>query len=141
MIEKYKLVTSNKSALIEMLEAMLSQNEAVQVTAKPWKKERSLSQNALYWVWLTEIAEQVNVNDQYHDKEVWHHYFKRYWCPEKIIPMPVGEDEIIKSTTKLDTGEMHHYLSKIEQWCMEKMIKLTIPENSEYARLTKQQES
>lgn len=56
MIEKYKLVTSNKSALIEALEVMLSQNEAVQVTANPWSSKRSLPANAQVYVWYSHIA-------------------------------------------------------------------------------------
>jgi hypothetical protein len=56
MIEKYKLVTSNKIALIEALEVMLSQNEAVQVTAKPWSGKRSLPANAQVYVWYAHIA-------------------------------------------------------------------------------------
>jgi len=56
VIEKYKLVTSNKSALIEALEVMLSQNEAVQVTAKPWSGKRSLPANAQVYVWYAHIA-------------------------------------------------------------------------------------
>jgi hypothetical protein len=56
VIEKYKLVTSNKSALIEALEVMLSQNEAVQVTANPWSSKRSLPANAQVYVWYSHIA-------------------------------------------------------------------------------------
>jgi len=56
VIEKYKLVTSNKSALIEALEVMLSQNEAVQVTAKPWSGKRSLPANSQIYVWYAHIA-------------------------------------------------------------------------------------
>jgi hypothetical protein len=56
VIEKYKLVTSNKSALIEALEVMLSQNEAVQVTAKPWSRKRSLPANSQVYVWCAHIA-------------------------------------------------------------------------------------
>ena len=88
MIDKFKLIAANKESLVQQLEVMLSLNEAVEVVARPWKIKRSLSQNSLYWRWLNEISDQVAVSDKKHDAEIWHEYFKRYFCPVKIIAMP-----------------------------------------------------
>ena len=106
----------------------------IRVDFKEWRDKRSLSQNKLYWQWLNEISQTQKVNDEYFDSETWHEYFKKYWCPEKYLDLPVGSTSI-KSTTKLDKGEMHHYLNKIEQWCMDKNINITIPINCEYEQL------
>lgn len=140
MIDKYKLVTSNRDALIQQLDVMLGLHKEIEINARPWKSKRSLSQNNLYWQFLKEIASQVQVNHLYFEAETWHEYFKKYWCPEKRVTMPAGEDLFVKSTTKLDTGEMHFYLNRIEQWAMEKMISLTIPDSSEYAQLKRKQD-
>jgi len=140
MIDRFKLVTSNKDSLFNQLNIMLSQNEAVEVVAKPWKEKRSLSQNRLLWQWMNEISEQAVVNDQKHEPEIWHEYFKRYFCPRKIIAMPAGDDLEVKSTKKLDTGEMHHYLNKIEQWAQGHFYTLTIPHNCEYEQLKQRQD-
>lgn len=139
MIDRFKLVTSNKESLFNQLNIMLSQNEAVEVVAKPWKDKRSLSQNRLLWQWMNEISDQAVVNDQKHKPEVWHEYFKRYFCPIKLVPMPAGEDLQIRSTKKLDTGEMHHYLNQIEQWAQGHFYTLTIPHNCEYEQLKQKQ--
>lgn len=139
MIDRFKLVTSNKESLFNQLNIMLSQNEAVEVVAKPWKEKRSLSQNRLLWQWMNEISEQAVVNDQKHKPEIWHEYFKRYFCPIKLVPMPAGEDLQIRSTKKLDTGEMHHYLNQIEQWAQGHFYTLTIPHNCEYEQLKQKQ--
>lgn len=139
MIDRFKLVTSNKESLFNQLNIMLSQNEAVEVVAKPWKDKRSLSQNRLLWQWMNEISEQAVVNDQKHKPEIWHEYFKRYFCPVKLVPMPAGEDLQIRSTKKLDTGEMHHYLNQIEQWAQGHFYALTIPHNCEYEQLKQKQ--
>lgn len=140
MIDRFKLVTSNKESLFNQLNIMLSQNEAVEVVAKPWKEKRSLSQNRLLWQWMNEISEQAIVNDQKHEPEIWHEYFKRYLCPSKIIPMPAGDGLEVKSTKKLDTGEMHHYLNKIEEWAQGHFYTLTIPHNCEYEQLKQKQD-
>ena len=139
MIDKFKLIAANKESLVQQLEVMLSLNEAVEVVARPWKVKRSLSQNSLYWRWLNEISEQVTVSDKKHDAEIWHEYFKRYFCPVKIIAMPAGDDLEVRTTKKLDTGEMHYYLNQIEQWAMGHMYVLTTPDNCEYQRLKNQQ--
>ncbi len=139
MIDRFKLVTSNKQALIEQLTTMLNLNDAVEVVARPWKEKRSISQNSLYWMWLNEISQQATVNDKSHNADVWHEYFKRYYCPVKLISMPAGDDLQVKSTKKLDTGEMHHYLNLIEQWAQGHFYKLTIPLNCEYEQLRNKQ--
>lgn len=140
MIKSFKLVTANRDALIHQVDIMLSQNAAVEVNAKPWSDKRSLCQNRLYWMWLNEISDQAIVNDQKHAPDTWHEYFKKYFCPSKMIGMPAGVDAEVKSTKRLDKGEMHHYLIRIEQWAMEKMFTLTIPLNCEYEQLRKEQE-
>lgn len=139
MIDRFKLVTSNKESLFNQLNIMLSQNEAVEVVARPWKEKRILSQNRLLWQWMNEISEQAVVNDQKHKPEIWHEYFKRYFCPVKLVSMPAGEDLQIRSTKKLDTGEMHHYLNQIEQWAQGHFYTLTIPYNCEYEQLKQKQ--
>lgn len=139
MIDRFKLVTSNKLVLIEQLSTMLSLNDAVEVVARPWKEKRSISQNSLYWMWLNEISQQATVNDKSHNSDVWHEYFKRYYCPVKLISMPAGDDLQVQSTKKLDTGEMHHYLNLIEQWAQGHFYKLTIPINCEYEQLKSKQ--
>lgn len=105
-----------------------------------WRKSRSLSQNSLYWKWMSELSKQAYVNGKQFDGETWAEFFKKYYCPDKVIVMPLGEDITIKSTTKLDAGEMHHYLNKIQAWCMSEGYSLTIPESCEYQKLLDKQD-
>lgn len=100
-----------------------------------WKDKRSIDQNSLYWMWMNEVSEQAKINGKMFEPELWAEIFKKYYCPEKVIELPFGEQQTIKSTTKLDTGEMHHYLNQIEAWCMSQGFMLTIPESSEYKKL------
>jgi hypothetical protein len=105
-----------------------------------WREKRSNDQNSLYWKWMAELSKQARVNGKEFSGEVWAEFFKKYYCPDKLIDMPLGEASIVKSTTNLDTGEMHHYLNKIQAWCMSEGYALTIPENSEYQQLLNKQD-
>lgn len=102
-----------------------------------WRESRSLSQNSLLWKWYGEIAIQASSISK--DPEIWHEIFKKYYCPCKIIEVPGGQIEI-KSTKKLDVGEMYYYLNRIEQYCIDRGYSLTIPESCEYNQLRQKQE-
>ncbi len=44
-----------------------------------------------------------------------------------------------RHTSSLDTGEMHYFLTQVEQWCAQFGLVLTIPNNSEYQLLKEKQ--
>lgn len=134
MIKDFKLEFHNLTALIELIKMALT-NGALRVNVVKWKERRGLSANALYWVWLGHIADNVAVSDKKHSADVWHEYFKNYFCPVKFMEMPAGDDLQTKSTALLDVGEFCFYLNKIEQWAQGHMIELPMPADSEYQRL------
>ena len=47
--------------------------------------------------------------------------------------------DILRSTTKLDKGEMHHYMTQIDVWGTEVGVYLPHPEDSEYMKLMERQ--
>ena len=110
------------------------------VSIKPWRESRSLSQNSLYWKWMGELAPQAKINGKQFSPEIWAEFFKKWYCPSKSVEMPLGEGSTTKTTTNLDTGEMHHYLNNIQAWCMSEGYHLTIPSDSEYQKLIDRQE-
>ena len=101
---------------------------------------RSLSQNALYWKWNTELSGQIKTRTgQEHDPETVHEYFKLKFCPQKEVMF--GKSNLkLQSTTRLDKGEFTFYLNQIEQWAVNLGFILTIPEDSEYRELMKVQD-
>lgn len=126
--------------LNRQLTEALKHNKALRVNVVGWREKRSLSQNALYWVWLSEISRELKPSDQQHKDEVWHEYFKQYFCPAKSITMPAGKDAIVKSTKLLDVGEMCHYMTQIHNWAAGHMLVLPVPEDSEYKQNLDKQE-
>lgn len=100
---------------------------------------RSLSQNALMWKWLTEIAQQTKQKGYGdYDSEDMHIYFKDKFCVDK--PLTIGKTTIqVKSTKKLDKGEMTLYMNQIHQWAVNAGFRLSMPEGSEYMKLMQSQ--
>lgn len=101
--------------------------------------KRSLSQNALMWMWLTEIAQQTKQKG-YGDysSEDMHEYFKAKFCVDKSLT--IGKTTIqVKSTKKLDKGEMTFYMNQIHQWAVNAGFRLSMPEDSEYYQAMQQQ--
>lgn len=87
---------------------------------------RSLSQNALYWRWMNEIAALVSEHTGYEKDEV-HELFKAKFLTPKIVR--VGIDEIKTYSTKgLTTKEMVDYMDRVDRYCIQALgISLPLP--------------
>lgn len=135
---KLKVTAQNADYELSKIKAAAQQQDLT-VEIRPYKKSRSLSQNALYWVWLGEISKKMRSPKGAFSAEVWHEYFKKYFCPTKLKQMPAGEPASIKSTTALDKGEMQHYMNRVYEWSIDKGLFLSIPLTSEYQKLQEKQ--
>ena len=99
-----------------------------QVTVE--KQKRSLSQNALYWKWVHEIADLVSEHTGYNQDEV-HQLFKAMFLPASGRSTVIHGNTCteVLTTTKLNTKEMHEYMNRIYEFAwMEFEINLPIPE-------------
>jgi hypothetical protein len=141
-MKDFKLNFNSLGFLVAELTKMITSapNKAYRVNVVGWREKRSLSQNSLYWKWMAELSSQAKVNGKKFSGEIWAEFFKKYYCPSKSVEMPLGESSTTKTTTNLDTGEMHHYLNNIQAWCMREGYSLTIPSDSEYQQLLDKQE-
>lgn len=128
-----------KQRLVDELNAM-GDGARLSIEFKKWVDKRSIPQNSTYWLWLGEIAKQVNKRtDSAIEPEDLHEYFKGIYCPVRSVQL--GDKHIsIKSTKRLDKGEMFHYMSQIEAWAAERKIILTVPYGSDYQRVRDEQE-
>ena len=131
-MKDFKLCFSSLGYFIQEITKLVQSQKSFRVTIVEWREKRSISQNSLYWKWLAEIVKQWNVTD---DPEILHEIFKKYFCPEKVI----NEHITIKSTKKLDVGEMCFYLNKIELFCIDRGYVITIPDKCEYRELMERQ--
>ena len=131
-MKDFKLTVNSIGLLIQTI-WKLDLTKAYRVNIIAWRERRSNDQNSLYWKWLGEISKQQTISN---DPEIWHEIFKKYYCPEKVI----NEHITIKSTKKLDLGEMHYYLNRIEMYCIDRGYLINIPCDSEYRELQERQE-
>lgn len=104
--------------------------------------QRSLSQNALYWAWIAEIAEYLNkhngtdfTSDEIHLRMK--HDFLGYEPEKKIGSVTVGTR--LRSTSKLTKGEMFHYMEKLDAWAAGVGILLHRPSDCMYEELRQRQ--
>jgi len=77
---------------------------------------RSLSQNALYWVWLAKVEHETgNESDDMHE------YFKSKFLPKRLVKIKgkTGEHEVesIGSTTGLSKADFGQYLDRCAAHC------------------------
>ena len=94
-----------------------------QVTVEPYRKQRSLSQNGLYWRWVEIIS-----NDTGNDVDAIHDYLKGKFLTPKEMEI-AGEKFMCRSTRKLDTKTMSEYMDRCYSWAGSDLgIFLPIPE-------------
>jgi hypothetical protein len=96
---------------------LLSLNDGKYVfSIKKDRKVRSLQQNALYWKWVSIIADYFG-----YDAEEMHIYFRAKFLVDrtKIIPR-------IRSTTELNILEFMEYMDKISLFSAEHNIELPV---------------
>ena len=94
-------------AIHTLKELKINPEELFELTIKPYKKNRSLEQNALYWKWMMICADELG-----YTKEGMHQTFMRELLAPIIIDTPSG-DVMEYSTRKLNVKEMSSYMEQV----------------------------
>lgn len=144
--EGIRLHKSNLTAIGQQILHLLESGECYRLTLKPWKEKRSLSQNSLIHMWFGEISEYLIKSGRSDATPEWvKRNLKRTYlgCEEVTYTDFVTGDKSTtyepRHTSSLDTGEMHYFLTQVEQWCAQFGLVLTIPHDSEYQKLKDKQ--
>jgi len=95
---------------------------------KKWNK-RSTSQNSLYWVWVTLIAESCG-----NTPEEMHTIFKGLYAPKIEVKYGKKSFMIPRSTTSLTKGEMVEFMFNVQTEAANLGIVLPTPEDYEKER-------
>ncbi len=117
--------------LVKVLTGPLEAGHPLTITVEPYKRKRSVDQNARYWAMLNEISQQMPalMDGQWYSPEVWHEYCKRRFLGiettmefrGKAIPIP-------KSTRRLSVTEFMGYCDEIQAWAHESGVMFTYGE-------------
>lgn len=96
---------------------------------KKWSK-RSLNQNALYWEWVTLIADYCGNTPQ-----EMHSVLRGLYAPKKEIKVGKKKYMIPRSTTTLSKGEMVEFMFNVQSEASQLGIILPTPEDYQRAQL------
>jgi hypothetical protein len=115
------------------------------------KAGRSLSQNALFHRWCEDIAKFFVDNGKTHfatgapiDKDSMKRNLKQTFLgtePVEHVDLTTGEVDVreeLRQTSRLDKGEMCHFMTLVDKWATEHGIPLPRPEESEYMELARE---
>lgn len=103
-----------KKAAIDFIRNLAPDKKWVCEIKKKTKK-RSLSQNALMWMWLNDVAKQMSDITGY-DQDEMHAVFKKKFLVPRIVRVDDVEVDIY-STKNLTTKEFTEYLERIDRFC------------------------
>lgn len=122
---------------------------SVPLVLKPeaYKNPRTLSQNALMHVWFRDMANALaNRGVKVEDDPITPDDVKlmlkdKFLGYADIIRGKLVIKDQLRSTSKLDKGELHFFMNQIEEWAMDHGIMLSSPAGNEYMKLKEAQRS
>ena len=146
--EGIRLHSGNFAAVGQHLQPFLNDGQCYRLILKPWREKRSLPQNALSHMWYAEISEYLIQSGRTDATPSWvkRNLKKTYLGSVEVTytDFITGEKETTwepRHTSVLDTGEMHDFLCKVEAWCAQFGLALTIPYGCEFQQLREKQEA
>lgn len=101
----------------------LPYDQLYEVSIKPYKSNRSIAQNRLYWHWISELSDQTG-----YEKDALHEYFKKYKLSVELVEIFGVVQVKARSTASLDTKQFTEYLQQIENFAVENGFSLTFPD-------------
>ena len=147
-VDGIKLHRGNFAAIGQQIQPLLDAGQCFRHQVKPWREKRSLSQNALFHLWMGEISEYLIKSGRTDATPEWvkRNLKKTYLGCEEVTytDFITGAKETSwepRHTSLLDTGEMHIFMCKVEAWCAQFGLALTIPNGCEYQQLRDKQEA
>ena len=118
---------SDKDKAIGHINA-LNMDKPWQMECKPYKKNRSLSQNKLYFMWMKVIGDSIG-----YTSEEMHAIMADKFLTTEFVEYGGNKIKRDKSTSRLNTKEFTEYLEKIDRWAAGEMgIVLPSPEDLIY---------
>lgn len=103
-----------------------------EVNIKPYKRKRSLEQNALLWMWYGVIQRHLEESvGQIASAWELHEHFVALLCPARTIEIAGEATAVRKSTSQMTVGEMSEYLNRLEMYCADR-LDLILPRPLEY---------
>lgn len=140
------LHTSTLGQFTKLIFDLVSSGKRWRIKITEWREQRSIPQNSLQHMWYAEISAYLIKRGKPFASPEWvkdamKHTFLGYESRE-MVNVKNGErtqNQTLRHTAELDTGDMHYYLTQVEAWAMNIGCRLTIPADSEYNQLRQKQ--
>ncbi len=142
------LVIQSRAELPAAFNVLASQdfNSPHELILKPKEHTRTLSQNALFHMWMGELSDYLIARGRKFATPEWckdamKHSFLGYQRTERVnvLTGEVTASQELIATRRLKTAPMFHFMSEVEAWCTGIGCLLTIPETSAYMKLKRKQ--
>jgi hypothetical protein len=105
--------------------AKLSTADPAEVTVRPYRRSRSLEQNALLWAWYSVVAQETG-----HTDEEIHEVCKLKFLPPVFVDVAGEVHEVRRTTTKLKVDEMSRYMDNVHAWAITELgVLLPLPDD------------
>lgn len=110
------------------------------IQAKPFEQVRSLSQNALFHVWMKEVRDHFIERTPDADEEAWKLFFKtEYLGTETLKAGKIVHENQLRHTSNLKKGEMYEFMEAVNAWCAQRGLTLPVPDSSEFMEIRRSQ--
>ncbi len=111
-----------------------------QIQVKKWVPPRTLSQNALFHVWMRHMAAHFTMRGTEVDEEEMKTLMvHKFLGTEDITINRTTIPAQLRRTSKLDKGEMQWFMDQVSAWAMDMGITLDAPAESEYMKLKREE--
>lgn len=103
-----------------------------------YRDARSLSQNNLFHMWCSEMADHFTDRGTPVTQEDMKDLMKLKFLglEDRVINETVIPQQL-RETRKLDRGTMLHFMNQVQEWGLDHGVNLTAPHNSEYMQLSR----
>jgi len=128
------LIVHNDETRAEIIEEILALDPDIKwvVTVKKYKRNRSLSQNSLYWVWITGIGDKLG-----YLRDEMHMVLALKFLPPVTVEWGGRKIVSAKSTSSLNVKEFTDYLNQIEIFAATELgLNLPHPADTYYEALS-----
>lgn len=134
-----KLHLFNLSQIGDAIKAITELLLSGPVVVEVKRARRTLSQNALYWRWMSDMSTHFTKRGYPLTKDDAHDLMRHKFLGHQT--RTIGQTEVTKlrSTTDLDKSEMSAYMTQIDAWCVDRGCFLTKPVDSEYMESLREQ--
>lgn len=119
--------------VFDKIKEILAKNKTPFVKVDEYKNPRSLSANALYWVWMDDLAKLFNnkgMKIQVFNSDIKERDYTKDDCHDLMRTMFLGYEEKqlsntvikkLKSTRFEDKTKFYEYMESIQEWSIEKL--------------------